>query len=105
MWFRGQFVPILYSRSSRDIFGSKDWAAQGILQRVGAIIFAAVFFCGAIALPFAGILGKAEISRNMGGILGQVFGIGLAVFAILVALVTMLLSFRLVHGVVRSFYK
>ena len=105
MWFRGQFVPVLYGRSRKDIFGSKDWVAQGTLQKVGAIIFAAVFFCSAIALPFAAILVRAEISQSTRGVWGQVFGIGLEVLAFLVAFATMLLSFRLVRGIVRSFYK
>lgn len=105
MWFRGQFVPTLYGRSRKDIFGSKDWVAKGTLQRVGAIIFAVVFFCGAIALPFAAILARVEISQSTGGAWGQVFGTGLAALAFLVAFAAMLLSFRLVRGIVRSFYK
>jgi len=105
MYFRGQFVPTLYGRSRKDIFGSKDWVAQGTLQTVGAIIFAAAFFFGAIALPFAAILARAEISQSTGGAWGQVFGIGLAVLAFLVAFATMLLSFRLLRGIIRSFYK
>jgi hypothetical protein len=105
MWFRGQFVPILYGRSRKDIFGSEDWVAKGTTQRIGAIMFAAVFFCGSIALLFGGVLVRAEISQSMGGILGQVFGIGLAVLAFLVACTALLLTFRLVRGVVRSVYK
>jgi hypothetical protein len=105
MRFRGQFVPILYGRSRKDIFGSEGWVAQGTLQRVGAIIFAVVFFCSAIALPFAAILARSEISQGTGGAWGQVFGIGLGVLAFLVAFAAMLLSFRLVRGIVRSFYK
>jgi len=106
MWFRGQLVPSLYGRSRKDIFGSKDWVAKGTLQRVGAIIFAVVFFCCAIALPFAAILARVEISQSTGGgAWGQVFGTGLAVLALLVAFATILLSFRLVRGIVRSFYK
>jgi hypothetical protein len=103
MWYRGQFVPILYGRSRKDIFGSEDWVAKGTIQRIGALVFAAAFFCGSIALPFAGVLVRAEISQRMAGILGQVFGMGLAVLAFLVACTAMLLSFRLVRGVVRSF--
>jgi hypothetical protein len=104
-WFRGQFVPVLNGRGRKDIFGSKDWVAHGTLQRVGAIVFAAVFFCGAIGLLVAGILVRAEISQNMGGVLGQIFGIGLAILSFLVACATMLLSFRLARGIARSFYK
>lgn len=104
MWFRGQFVPIVYGRSRKGIFGSKDWVARGTLQRVGASIFAAVFFCGAIALPFAAILVRAEISQTR-GIWGQICGIGLAALAFWVAFAAMLLSLRLVRGIVRSFYK
>jgi len=105
IWFRGQCVPILSGRSRKDIFGSEDWVAQGTLQRVGAILFAAVFFCVAIALPFAAILARAEISQSTGGDWGQVFGLGLAALALLVAFAAMLLSFRLLRGIVRSFYK
>src|SRR5579872_2446789 len=92
-WFRGQFVPILSGRRRKDIFGSEVWIAQGTLARVGAIIFAAVFFCGAIAILFAAILVRAEISQRMGQALGPVFAKGLLFLAFLVAFTALLLSF------------
>lgn len=103
VWIRGQSVPVLYGRSRKDTFGSEDWVAKGTIQRIAAIMFATVFFCGSIALLFAGVLVRAEISQSTGGVLGQAFGIGLALLAFLVAGIGMLLTFRLVRGVVRSF--
>lgn len=105
LWFRGQFVPILYGRSRKDIFGSEAWVAKGTAQKIGAIMFAAVFFCGSIALFFAGFLVRGQIAQSMGGVLAQIFGIGLAVVAFLVGCIAMLLSIRILRGVVRSYHK
>jgi hypothetical protein len=105
MWFRGQYVPILYSSDRTDGFLSKSWVAKGTTQRIGAIIFATVFFCGSTALLVASILMRVQISETMKGVLGQVFGIVLAVLAFLVACFGMLLTFRLARGVVRSFHR
>ncbi|MGA7633610.1 MAG: hypothetical protein WCB11_22845 [Terriglobales bacterium] len=59
MWFRGQQVPILSSTRRKDIFGSEDWIARGTIQRIGAIIFATIFFCGSAAFlspaPYSGM--------------------------------------------------
>jgi hypothetical protein len=105
MWFRGQFVPILFSHNRKDIFGSEDWVATGTIQRIGASIFAAIFFSGSITLIFAAVLVRAKVSESVGGFLGQTFGIMLAVPVFLTALVSLLLTFRFVRGIVRSFYK
>jgi hypothetical protein len=105
MWFRGQNVPILYGRGRKDTFGSEDWIARGTIQRIGATIVAAVFFCASVALFIAGLLIRAQISVTVGGVFGQIFGTVLAVLAFLVACIGMFLTFRLVQGVVRSFYK
>lgn len=105
MWFRGQNVPILYGRGRKDIFGSEDWTARGTIQRIGATIFATGFFCGSVALFLASLLIRAEISEIVGGVLGQIFGTVLAVLAFLVACIGMFLTFRVVRGIVRSFYK
>ena len=105
MWFRGQNVPILYGRSRKDIFGSEDWIARGAIQRIGATIVATVFFGGSIALFVASFLMGTRTSEIAGGVLGQILGTVLAVLAFLVACIGMFLTFRLVRGVVRSFYK
>jgi hypothetical protein len=105
MWLRNQPDPILYGSSRKDTFGSEKWVAKGTIQKIGAITFAAGLFSGSIALLFAGVFLRAEISQSTGGVLGQAFGIGLALLALLVAGTAMLLTFRLVRGVVRSFYK
>jgi hypothetical protein len=105
MWFRGQNVPILYSTRRKDIFGSEDWIARGTIQRIGTIIVALVFFCGSAALFVASPLLRDEIVETIGGVLGRIAGTGLAAFAILVACIGMFLTFRLVRGVVRAFYK
>src|SRR5260370_24948869 len=98
IWFRGHYVPILYSPGRTGRFLSKDWVAKGTTQRIGAIIFATVFFCGSTALFFASILMRAQISEAMRGVLGQIFGIVLAALAFLVACFGMLLTFRLCRG-------
>jgi hypothetical protein len=105
MWFSGQNVPILYSRSPTDGLLSKDWVARGTIQRIGATIFATGFFCGSVALFVASLLMRAQTSEIMGGVLGQIFGTVLAILAFLLACIGMFLTFRLVRGVVRSSYK
>jgi hypothetical protein len=105
MWFRGQYVPILYSSDPKGRFLSKDWVARGALQRIGAIIFGTVFFCGSSGLFFSSFVTRARIADATGGVLGQIFGTILALIAFLVACVGMLLTFRIARGVVRSFYK
>src|SRR5215469_889864 len=104
MWFRGQYVPILYNSDRANIFGTERWVARGLIQRIGAITFATIFFCGSMALFFASILARTEIARAMGGVLGQVFGIVFAVLAFLIGCVALLLSLRIARGVIRSFH-
>jgi hypothetical protein len=105
MWFRGQNVPILYGSRRKDVFGSEDWIARGTIQRIGTTIFATVFFCASAALVVASPRLRAEISEVVGGVSGQIFGTALAVFAFVLACVGMFLTFKLVRGLVRSFYK
>jgi len=105
MWFRSQYVPILYSRGRTDGFLGKDWVARGTTQRIGASIFAIVFFCSSVALFVAGSLIGAKTSQDMDGIVGQISGIVLAALAFLVACFVMFLTFRLVRCIVRSFQK
>ena len=105
MWFRGQYVPTLYSSHPKDRFLSRDWVARGTLERIGAIIFGTVFFCGSSGLFFASFVTRSQIADSTGGVLGQIFGTILALVAFLVACVGMLLTFRIARGIVRSFYK
>ena len=105
MWFRGQYVPILYSRDRASIFGTEQWTARGTIQRIGAIIFAMIFFCGSIGLFLASVVVRGRIAGETGGFLGQVFGIAFAVFAFCVGCFALLLTFRLARGVARSFRK
>lgn len=105
MWFRGQFVPILYSHGRKDVMGSEVWVAKGTPQQIGAGIFAMVFFCGSVALFVASSLVRAQILKELGGILGQIFAAGLAVLALLAGCLGIVLTFRLTRGVVRSFHK
>lgn len=105
MWFRGQNVPILYGQGRKDIFGSEYWVARGTIQKIGVIILATVFFCASGALFVASRSIRAEVSEFVNGVPGQLFGTALAVFAVGVALCGMFLTFRLVRGVFRSFYK
>src|SRR5262245_22852146 len=103
IWFRGQSVPILYNSDRANIFGTERWIGRGLIQRIVAIIFAAVFFCGSMLLFVGCILVRTEIARAMGGVLGQVFGIVFAILAFLVGCITLLLSFRIAQGIIRSF--
>ena len=105
MWFRGQNVPVLYGRGRKGIFGSEDWIARGTIPKIGATIFATVFFCASVALFIASLLVRTEISETVGGVLGPIFGTVLAVLAFVVSCIGMFLTFRLARGVVRSFYK
>src|SRR5260370_35698142 len=71
MWFRGQNVPILYSSTRKDIFGSEDWIARGTIQKIGTTIFATVFFCGSNSLFFARRFTLAQQSEIGGGFVGS----------------------------------
>src|SRR5260370_30935229 len=79
MWFRGQNVPILYSSTRKDIFGSEDWIARGTIQKIGTTIFATVFFCGSIALFVASLLIRAPTLEMVVRVWGQIFWFFLAV--------------------------
>jgi hypothetical protein len=105
MWFRGQYIPILYSRNRASIFGTEQWVARGTMQRIGAIIFALIFFCGSIGLFLASVMVRGQIAAETGGFLGQVFGIAFSVLAFCVGCFALLLTFRLARGVARSFHK
>jgi hypothetical protein len=105
MWFRGQYVPILYSRNRASIFGTEQWVARGTIQRIGAIIFAMIFFCGSIGLFLAGVTVRGQITAETGGFLGHVFGLAFAVLAFCVGCFALVLTFRLARGVARSFHK
>lgn len=102
MWFKGQYVPILYGSGRKGIFGSEDWVARGTVQKIGATIIATIFFCGSVAFFIAGLLVRAELSENVGGVLGQILGTLLTLLAFLVACIGIFLTFRLVRGIVRS---
>jgi hypothetical protein len=104
IWFRGQYVPILYSSDRASGFGGKNWIARGATQRIGATLFATVFFCASIALFVASIFVRSQIAETTGGVLGQVFGTAFAVFAFLVGCFALLMTFRLARSVVRSFH-
>lgn len=104
MWFRGQYVPILSGRSSKDIFGSDDWAARGMVQKIAASIFAVVLFCASVALFVASPFIRVQTLQDVGGIFGQVFGTLLLVLAILMASGIMFVAVRLAQGVFRSFH-
>lgn len=103
-WFKGQNIPILYGSARKDLFGSEAWIATGTIRKVGATIFAAVFFCGSLALFAASLLVRGEISENVGGVVGQVCGFILAVLSLLIACAGMFLAVRMARGVVRSFH-
>jgi hypothetical protein len=105
MWFRGQYVPILYSRNRASIFATEQWVARGTIQRIGAIIFAMIFFSSSIGLILASVVVRGRIAAETGGLLGQVFGFAFAVLAFCVGCFGLLLAFRLARGVARSFHK
>jgi len=105
MWFRGQYVPILYSRNRDSIFGTEQWVARGTIQRIGAIIFAMIFFCSSIGLFLASIVVRGQIASETGGFLGEAFGIAFTVLAFCVGCFALLLTFRLARGVARSYHK
>jgi len=105
MWFRGQYVPILYSRNRASIFGTEQWVARGTMQRIGAIIFAMIFLCGSIGLFLASIVVRGQIAAETGGFLGEVFGIAFTVLGFCVGCFALLLTYRLARGVARSYHK
>jgi hypothetical protein len=105
MWFRGQHVPILSGSSRKDIFGSEDWVTTRTVQRIGASIFAMVFFCTSVALFVASPYIRVRNLARHGGISGQVFGTVLAVLAVLMASGAMFVAFRLARAVVHSLYR
>lgn len=105
MGFRGQNVPILYNSDRASIFGTQQWVAKGTTQRIGATIFASLFFFASIALFFSSAVARVEIARDTGGVLGQVFGIAFALLAFLIGCAALYVAFRVTRGVIRSFRK
>jgi hypothetical protein len=102
---RPRNVPILQSRGPRDSLLSKGWTARGAIQSVGATIVAVGFLLGSVALFIGSIVVRAQTAEMIGGILGQIFGIMLAMLAFSLACALMFLAARFLQGVARSFYK
>ena len=105
VWFRGQYVPIIYASRKGDFLGSKQWVARGTTQRIGAGIFAIVFLLGSVLAFVASPLVREEAMEDVGGIFGQVFGFLLSGLAVLIACAMMFAAFRLAKGIARSFQK
>jgi hypothetical protein len=98
VWFRGQYVPILGAGTRKDMLGTESWVARGTLQRIGASIFAVVFFGASVALFVASLFVRKEILAYEGGTLGQIAGFALTVLALVGASLVMFLTFRIVRG-------
>ena len=105
VWFSGQYVPLLRASTRKDMLGTENWVAKGTVQRIGATIFAMVFFCLSVGLFAASFFLRQEVLAYTGGILGEVFGFALVVLALVGATLVMFLTFRIVRGLVRSFQR
>jgi hypothetical protein len=100
-----QNTPILQSRGPRDSLLSKGWTARGAIQVVGATIVAIGFLLGSVALFVASIGVRSQTAEMIGGIVGQIFGIMLAMLAFSLACGLMFHAARFLRGVARSFHK
>jgi len=105
VWFTGQYVPILHASTRKDMPGTERWVARGTTQKIGAIIFAIVFFCTSVALLVASLFIRAEVLAYSGGIMAQIVGVALTVLTLVGASLVMFLTFRIVQGLIRSFQR
>ena len=104
MWFRGQYVPILYDTSGPYRgFGSKDWVPRSYLQRVVAFMFGTIFvFGGAVGLACS-VLIKADLIATLHSeAAAMIFGFFLVCVVLTGSVIVIGTGIRLLKGVFRS---
>jgi hypothetical protein len=98
-------VPRLRTTGSKDRLLSKNWTARGRVQRVGAILFAALFLLASVAAFVGGVILRVQVLNAVNGILGQALGIAVELAPFLMACGLIFAAVRLIQGVRRSFHK
>jgi len=96
-------IPRLRTTSPKDWLLSKNWTARGRVQRVGAILFTALFLLAAVAAFVGGVILRAQVLGAVDGVLGQALGIAVELLPFLVACGLVFAAARLIKGVRRSF--
>ena len=104
MWFRGQYVPILYDPSgSYRGFGSKDWVPRSYLQRVVAFMFGTIFVVGGAGAMACTVLIKADLIATLHSeAAAMIFGFFLVCVVLTGSVIVIALGIRLLKGVFRS---
>jgi hypothetical protein len=104
MWFRGQYVPILYDTSGPYRgFGSKDWVPRSYLQRVVAFMFGSVFVVGGAGAMACSVLIKADLIATLHSEAeAMIFGFFLVCVVLTGSVIVIALGIRLLKGVFRS---
>src|SRR5258708_2330153 len=92
-------LPRLRTTGSKDKFFSKDWKARGRVQQVGVSLFAALFLLSSLAMIVGSAMLQVEVSNEVGGILGRVFGAVAALVPCLAACALVFFAVRLIKGV------
>jgi hypothetical protein len=105
MWFRGQNVPILYGGRRKDIFASEDWVATGTVQKIGATLFALIFFLASLSLFGGSFLLRNEPFYDVGTVLSAIFRTLLVALCLGLGCAAMFIAIRLSRGIFRSFHK
>ena len=104
MWFRGQYVPILYDTSGPYRgFGSKDWMPRSYLQRVVAFMSGTIFVVGGAGAMASTVLIKADLIATLHSeAAAMIFGFFLVCVVLTGSVFVIALGIRLLKGVFRS---
>ena len=104
MWFRGQYVPILYDTSGPYRgFLSKDWVPRSYLQRVVAFMFGTIFVVGGAVGIASTVLVKSDLLAVLHSqVAVLIFGFFLVCFVLIGSVIVIALGIRLLKCVFRS---
>ena len=104
MWFRGQYVPILYDTSGPYRgFGSKDWVPRSYLQRVAASIFGTIFVVGGAGAMACTVFIKANLIATLDSeVAAMILGFFLVFVVLTGSVIVIALGIRLLKSVFRS---
>jgi hypothetical protein len=104
MWFRGQYVPILYDISGPYRgFGSKDWVPRSYLQRVVAFMFGTIFVVGGAGAMACTVFIKTDLIATLHSeAAAMIFGFFLVCVVLTGSVIVIALGIRLLRCVFRS---
>jgi hypothetical protein len=104
IWFRGQYVPILYDTSGpyRGL-GSKDWVPRNYLQRVAAFMFGTIFVIAGTVGIGSTVLIKADLIAVLHSeVAAMIFGFFLVCVVWIGGVIVIALGFRSLKSTFRS---